>query len=128
MNRTSTVLGALLLASLGAARAFGDALLAADFNAPNEWPALAAFSPAGSGFTVTASRAAVGTIDDAAGNASGAIALNLESAPLIAAWRAGLSSGRLALANRERDLAKLTVSFDLWTRLAHPVRLRLHAF
>jgi parallel beta-helix repeat protein len=128
MNRTSTRLGALLLACVCAARAVGDVLLATDFNAANDWPAVAAFSPVGSGLTVTASRAAVGTIDDAVGNASGAIALNLGSAPASAAWRAGVSSGRLALTNLEPEFGKLTLSLDLWTRLAQPVRVRLHAF
>src|SRR5687768_3451691 len=128
MNPSSTCLVAVLIASLGAARAVGDVLLATDFNAANDWPTLAAFSPVGTGLTVTGSRAAVGTIDDATGNASGAIVLNVETAPSTAAWRAGLSSRRLALANREPALAKLTLSFDLWTRLAQPVRVRLHAF
>ena len=59
MNRASTSLGALLLACLCGARAVGDVLLATDFNAASDWPALAAFSWASSGVTVSASRANV---------------------------------------------------------------------
>lgn len=129
MNRTTTRLGSLgLLASLCAARVVGGVLHSADFNAANDWPAFAAFPAAGSGVSVSAARAAVGTVDDAAGSASGAVVLRLEAAPAAAAWRAGVSSGRLALANREADLAKLTVGFDLWTSLVQPVRVRVQSF
>lgn len=69
----------------------------------------------------TVRRAALGSIDRYLGEPSGAVELMCDLSP--SATSAGMVLGPFQThAPQETDLAKLTVSFDLWTDMTQPIR------
>ena len=113
--------------ALGAAP-HGGPLLRQDFNQPGAWPGLTA-APALAGVAVVAERASVGTVD-AAGSAtpSGAIRLTVRRRASRGTWSAGMTSGLLPVHTAEKDLGKLTLSFDHSISLVRPVTVRVESF
>ena len=106
---------------------FGALLHQTDFNSRNPRPALATFMSGAT--TATAALPAAGPIDTADAVASSAVTLKVDASRATGgAWSAGVTSGRLAVANSEVHLGKLTLGFDLATSLVRPVRVRIQSF
>jgi len=103
-------------------------LLSTDFDNADPWPSLAAFSTDSDRLSASANLRSAGTIDSADGVASRAVVLTVDATAANGPWNAGLTSGRLAVANLESHLGRLTLGFDLRTSLARPVRVRLQSF
>ncbi|MEY2884810.1 MAG: hypothetical protein RL490_2534, partial [Pseudomonadota bacterium] len=115
----------LLPVTVGAAT-----LLQTDFNTANLWPALAAYRTVATGtVTATAALSPVGTIDTAgSATPTTALRLSVDSTGASGPWSAGVTSGRLPLANTEPDPAKLTLAFSLSVSLNRPVIVRVESF
>jgi hypothetical protein len=120
-NRVLSSICLLALASLATASASaqspatgGGTLLQFDFNGPVTWPQ----KPVAGG----------GTIDVVGGReGSGGLLLTVDGAAK-GKWSADLDSGPLALQNTEKNLGKLTLSFNLSVSTARPVRVRIESF
>jgi len=113
------------LAGLISARA--GILTDTDFNAGTSWPGLTAYT-AGSSLSASVVITNNGTIDPPMGITGGAATLSVDASGASGVWSAGLASGPLPVSNQELHLGKLTVSFDLWTSLVCPVRVRIQSF
>lgn len=106
-----------------------EVLHSADFENGSPWPALVGFSRGGAAVVVRTGIDAAGTIDPPRTVPGGAAFLEVDAAGVgSTAWAGGLTTGRIPIANTETDLARLTLSFDLWTSAVRPVRVRLLAF
>ena len=116
-------LAAALLLSALPLRA--DTLVKTDFETPaSRWANAAASAPRN--VKATVAYGAFGTVDKA-GSADASQGLRLVVAPTGGAWRAGLSSGPLALHNGDR-LDKLTLAFSLSAPSTRPVTVRVESF
>ena len=106
----------------------GGPLLQQDFNLPDAWPGLAA-APALAGMAVEAVRASVGTVDTAGSTTpSGAIRLTVRRRAGGGAWSGAMTSGLLPVHTAEKDLGKLTLSFDHSVSSVRPVTVRVESF
>ncbi len=119
MNFVAPLLLAMTaLPSLSAAR-----LVSEDFEIPIESSRFVQVSPVGDGSRLVK---CPGTIDGFQGQPGNAIGVEIDFSTSGEDARGGLTVGPVAVAkNDETDLAKLTVSFDLWTNLVRPVRVRI---
>jgi hypothetical protein len=103
-------------------------LLRFDFDEGPDWPDARAEAPSG-GRAVVSTSARVGTIDVAdSTEPSKGVLLTVSGTPKEGKWRASLSSGPLAVANRETDVRKLTLAFSLSASAARPVTVVLESF
>lgn len=127
---TSSLLHACVLACVATGALRAATLHQTDFNATNPWPGLAAYRATSTGTIVaSAAIAPVGTIDTLGGSTpTPGLRLTVDSTAATAPWRAGVSSGPLAVVNTEPDLARLTLAFSLSVSLARPVIVRVESF
>ena len=111
--------------------ALGGTLLSQDMNADNPWPGAASdVMPATPMPIDTSIRVMpVGTIDKAGtSERSGAIVLCAEVGVVDGSWQAVFTSGLMAVANTEKEAAKLTLALDLSSSIARPIVARIESF
>lgn len=102
-----------------------------DFEGANPWPTASSDVLPATPLPVEPSvaHAPVGTIVKAGTDeASGGMLLSADVGEAEGEWHAVFTSGLLAASNAETNLGKLTLSFDLSSTIARPVKVRVESF